>query len=131
VSEPHSAGELAAGFASAWNQHDMDALAGLFHADAAFVNVAGAYLQGREDIRRQHAAVHAGPYKDSVLRAEVLDARELAPGVIVAHVRTELDGDDRVPGQTRRSLVTFVIERRAGLWRFAAAHNTNVVPPAG
>ncbi len=62
--------------------------------------------------------------------AEVVDARELAPGVIAAHMRTELDGDDRVPGQTRRSLMTLVIEQRAGVWRFAAAHNTDVVPPA-
>lgn len=125
------AGELAARFARAWNQHDMDVLARLFHEDAAFVNVGGAYLKGAEEIRRQHAAVHAGPYKNSVLRAEVVDARELAPGIIVAHVQTELDGDDRAPGQRRHSLATFVIEQRGGLWRFTAAHNTEVLPPAG
>jgi uncharacterized protein (TIGR02246 family) len=130
VPESKIAGELAAGFASAWNQHDMDELARLFHPDAAFVNVVGTYLKGQDDIRRHHAAGHAGPFKMSVLRTEVVDAREIVPGVIVAHVQTELDGDDRVPGQTRRTIVTFVIERRAGLWRFAAAHNTNVVPPA-
>jgi uncharacterized protein (TIGR02246 family) len=107
----------------------MDALARLFHEDAAFVNVRGTYLRGREEIRQQHAAVHAGPYKDSILRAEIVAAREPVPGLIVAHARTELDGDDRAPGQTRRSLVTFVIERRAGRWRFSAAHNTNVLPP--
>jgi uncharacterized protein (TIGR02246 family) len=131
MSESDIAGELAAGFASAWNQHDMDALARLFHEDAAFVNVLGTYLRGREEIRRQHATVHAGPYQDSILRAEIVAAREPVPGVIVAHARTELDGDNRAPGQTRRSFVTFVIERRAGLWRFAAAHNTNVLPPPG
>ena len=131
MSEPDIAAELAASFARAWNQHDMDALAELFHDDAAFVNVRGAYLAGRAEIRAQHAAVHAGPYKDSVVRVEVIDTRPLAPGVIVAHVRTELDGDDRVRGQTQRSVVTFVIERRAGLWRFVAAHNTFVISPAG
>jgi uncharacterized protein (TIGR02246 family) len=130
VSESDIAGELAAAFASAWNSHDMDVLARLFHEDAAFVNVRGTYLQGQEEIRRHHAAGHAGPFKESGLRAEVVDARELVPGVIVAHMRTELDGDERVPGQMRRSLVTLVIERRIGLWRFAAAHNTDVVPSA-
>jgi uncharacterized protein (TIGR02246 family) len=125
------AGDLSARFTSAWNQHDMDMLARLFHQDAAFVNVRGDYLKGAEEIRRQHAAVHVGPYKNSVLRAEVVDARELAPGIIVAHVQTELDGDDRAPGQTRHSLVTFVIEKRGELWRFAAAHNTFVLPAAG
>jgi len=109
----------------------MDALAGLFHEDAAFVNVRGAYLKGREQIRAQHAAVHAGPYKASVLRLQLVDTRELAPGVLVAHVQTELDGDERALGQLQHSVVTFVIERREGFWRFAAAHNTLVTPPAG
>jgi uncharacterized protein (TIGR02246 family) len=124
VSEPEIANQLVASFAAAWNRHDMDALAGLFHEDAAFVNVLGSYMRGREQIRAQHSAVHAGPYKDSVLRVEVLDTREPAPTVLLAHVRTELDGDARAPDETRYSLVTFVIEQRAELWRFTAAHNT-------
>jgi hypothetical protein len=58
--------------------------------------------KGREDIRQSNAAIHGSFYKDSVLRAEVLGARELVPGVI---------------------------EQRAGLWKFTAAHNTRIVPP--
>jgi Protein of unknown function (DUF3237) len=45
---------------------------------------------------------------------EVLDARELVPGVIVAHVSHKLEGDARFPGQTVRTLATYVIEQRAG-----------------
>ncbi len=108
-----------------------DELGNLFHEDATFVNVIGSYLRGRDEIRQHHAAAHAGPFRESVLRAEVMDVRELAPGVIVAQVRTELAGDARAPGQTRRTVATFVIDRRAGLWRMAAAQNTNVVPPVG
>lgn len=118
------AGELATGFADAWNQHDMDALARVFHEDAGFVTVRGTYVRGREEIRRQQAAEHAGPYADSILRAEVVDARGPAPGVIVGHVQSELS----VTGQTRRAFVTLVIEQRAELWRISAAHNTIVVP---
>ena len=117
-----------ADFASAWNTHDIDALAILFHEDGTFVNVVGSYEKGREEIRQLHAAIHASFYKDSVLRAEVLDARELVPGVIVAHVTNELEGDARAPGQTARTLATYVIEQRAGLWNFTAAHNTRIVP---
>jgi uncharacterized protein (TIGR02246 family) len=54
------AAELTSSLAAAWNQHDMRAFAGLFHDDAAFVNVAGVYLQGRGEIERTHAAAHAG-----------------------------------------------------------------------
>jgi len=35
------AGEVADGFAGAWNRHDMEAFGQLFHEDADFVNVVG------------------------------------------------------------------------------------------
>jgi uncharacterized protein (TIGR02246 family) len=126
---PGVAEELMAGYTSAWNAHDINALAALFHENGTFVNVNGSYEKGREEIRQLHAAIHASFYKDSVLRAEVLDARELVPGVIVAHVSNELDGDARAPGQTIRTLATYVIEQRGGLWKFTAGHNTRIVPP--
>jgi uncharacterized protein (TIGR02246 family) len=122
--------ELAAGFAAAWNQHDMAALGRQFHDDAIFVSMAGSYMRGRAEIERQHGAVHAGPYRNSALHVEVEDARELAPDVIVAHVRAEAR-DDRAPGEARKAILTLVIERRAGLWLIIAAHNTAVAAPAG
>ena len=47
-----NANELIADFANAWNTHDMDALAILFHEDGTFVNVVGSYEKGREEIRQ-------------------------------------------------------------------------------
>jgi ketosteroid isomerase-like protein len=43
---------LAAGFAAAWNQHDMAALGRQFHDDAIFVSMAGSYMRGRAEIER-------------------------------------------------------------------------------
>jgi uncharacterized protein (TIGR02246 family) len=120
--------QLIADYANAWNAHDVDAMALLFHEDGTFVNVVGTYDKGREEIRHLHAAIHASFYKDSAIRSEVLDARELAPGVIVAHVANELEGDARAPGQTVRTLATYVIQQRAGSWKFTAGHNTRIVP---
>jgi uncharacterized protein (TIGR02246 family) len=105
--------------------------AGLFHDDAAFVNVAGAYMRGRGEIERTHAGVHAGPFRNSTLTAWPEDARSLGPDVVVTHVRSELHGDDRFPGQVRQTLMTLVIERRAARWKIAAAHNTNVSAASG
>jgi uncharacterized protein (TIGR02246 family) len=48
---PGVAEELMAGYASAWNAHDIDALAALFHENGTFVNVNGSYEKGREEIR--------------------------------------------------------------------------------
>ena len=124
------AAELAARFADAWNRHDTDELASLFDDDASFVNVVGAHLRGRDAIRQAHASVHAGPYRNSRILVEVEDVRELAPNVIVAHVRTELEGDDRVPGEIRRSLLTLVIHRGRGGWDIDTAQNTFVVVPS-
>lgn len=48
---PEIADELIAGFATVWNAHDTNALAMLFHEDGTFVNVAGSYEKGREEIK--------------------------------------------------------------------------------
>ncbi len=76
---PRIADELAAGYASAWNVPDTDAMALLVHEDGAFVNVNGTYEKGQEEIRRLRVAIHAGFYRDSVLRSVVLDARSWRP----------------------------------------------------
>jgi uncharacterized protein (TIGR02246 family) len=125
------AAELTAGLVDAWNKHDMRAFAGLFHEDAAFVNVAGAYLHGRGEIERTHAVAHAGPFRDSNLTAWPQDARSVGPDVIIAHVRSELRGDDRAPGGTRQAIMTLVIERRGSHWKIVTAHNTNVLAAPG
>jgi hypothetical protein len=59
------------------------------------------------------------------------DARTQGPNLIIAHVRSELQGDDRVPGQVRRTLMTLVIEQCGGQWKIIAAHNTNIAAPPG
>ena len=124
VGESGIAGELVVGFADAWNRNDMDTLARVFHEDAGFVDVCGTYVKGSEEIGRRHAAERDGALKDSVLHGEVVDARQPAPGVIVGHMKIELD----IAGQTRAALLTFVLERRAGQWRFSEAQNTLVAP---
>jgi uncharacterized protein (TIGR02246 family) len=121
--------EVADGFARAWNRHDMEELGGLFHDDADFVNVVGVRMTGRESIKSHHAIGHAGPFANSTLRMTVDDAREIVPGVIVAHVRSQLEGDERAPGQTRQALMTLVIEHRKAQWMIVAAHNTNLAAP--
>jgi uncharacterized protein (TIGR02246 family) len=123
------ASEIAGGFATAWNRHDMEALGRLFHGDAGFVNIVGVHMRGRESIQAGHGAVHAGAYRNSSLGAEVEDAREIRVDVIVAHVHCLLQGDERAPGQTRHSRMTLVIEQRAAEWRIVAAHNTAITTP--
>ncbi len=122
--------QLAAGMTAAWNSHDMRAFAQLFHADAAFVNVAGKYVRGAREIERLHAAGHAGPFRDSTIAMSAADAVALSETIVLAHLASALAGDARAGGQVRHTLMTAVIERRRELWKCTAAHNTNVVEPA-
>jgi hypothetical protein len=80
---------------------------------------------------RATARPRPGFYRNSALRVEVEDAREVVPGLIVAHVHSEVSGDDRAPGELRRTLLTLVIERRADRWRIIAGHNTVVTTTPG
>jgi len=118
--------EIASGFVECWNHHDMANFAELFHSDASFVNVVGILMKGGEEIEQHHAAGHAGPFRTSVLQMQVEDAREIVPGVIVAHLRSSLHGDARDPGGERQTLMTFIIELRGDQWRIVAAQNTNI-----
>jgi len=125
------AGDFATKLSEAWNVHDMQAFADLFHDDAAFVNVNGTYAHGRHEIRKHHEAVHAGFFRNSTMSMRVEDSHPPAAGVIVAHTGSEVRGDERAPGQVRRAVMTLVIEQRNGEWKISAAHNTNVVTPPG
>jgi uncharacterized protein (TIGR02246 family) len=86
--------EIAVSLTAAWNQHDMKAFASLFHVDAAFVNIRGLYLRGRDEIEQHHTVIHAGLYKDSTNRIVVEDSREVVPGLIVAHLSSEVQGHE-------------------------------------
>jgi uncharacterized protein (TIGR02246 family) len=117
---------LASGFVESWNHHDMASFAELFHSDASFVNVIGKLMKGREEIEHHHSVIHAGPLRTSILQLQVDDAREIVPGIVVAHLRSSLHGDARDPGGERQTLLTFVLELRGDQWRIVAAQNTNI-----
>jgi uncharacterized protein (TIGR02246 family) len=114
-------------FEEAWKRHDMDAFAELFNEDASFVNVRGMRMDGRAAIREHHVAIHNGFYRDSAVRVSVEDSKQLSPEVIVCHLHTELDNDERAPGVTRSTALTLVLALVTGEWRIAAAQNTEVL----
>jgi len=133
--------KFVSGFATAWNQHDMEAFGKLFATDADFVNVAGARWTGRESIQMHHAWAHGaiprdtpgfdksdphyGIFNTSTLRFTQIDVRFLRNDVAVALANLELVGDARTPNP-RHSVVTFVLLRQNGGWLIAAAQNTEI-----
>jgi uncharacterized protein (TIGR02246 family) len=123
---PHEAAKrLATHFVESWNHHDVASFAELFDEDATFVNVVGLLMKGKEEIERIHAEAHAGPFRNSTLQMQVEDARQVIPGILVAHLRSSLHGDARDPGGERQTLFTFVLKFR-GKWKIVTAQNTNI-----
>jgi hypothetical protein len=53
----------------------------------------------------------------------------VVPGLIVAHLPSEVQGREGANGETQRALMTLVIELRDSDWKIVAAHNTLVVTP--
>jgi ketosteroid isomerase-like protein len=139
---PSSAAQAAECFVSAWNAHDMPRFGNCFTQDADFVNVTGEHWQGRAAITRIHAFLHGtlssderqgvplppqifGIFKDSVLTLSPFEIRPLRPDVAVGVVSWTMAADARTT-QPRTGVVTMVISQQDGLWRIAAAQNTEI-----
>lgn len=128
------------GFQDDWNQHNMEAFGKLFTIDAYFVNVAGAPMNGRENIQMHHAWAHGaipsdtkvagtsaanyGIFKNSTMLFTKIDINFLRKDVAVAHVLWELKGDARTSGDPRHGTLMFVLTRQDGTWLIATGQNT-------
>src|SRR6476619_955658 len=115
---------LLARLEAAWNAVDTSAFAAEFTADCDFVNVRGDYHSGRDTVAHGHEAILKGIYAGSTIRYSLSRVREVAPGVLVAHVDALL----RVPagpfaGETS-AIPSLLLVREDDAWRIAAFHNT-------
>jgi uncharacterized protein (TIGR02246 family) len=119
---------------AAWNSHDTGRFAACFAADADFVNVAGAWWRGREEIEERHAARHADMFKNSTMRLELAAFKEVGPEIGVVHVRWQLDGHGvsgpRRTTQTRRGIWSWTMRRHDGKLEIVSSHNTDVLTPS-
>ena len=129
------------GFATAWNNHDMDSFGKLFAPDAYFVNVRGILMKGRHEIQSHHAWSHGtipestqvpqtepknyGIFKNSTMKFDTIDVRFLRMDVALAHVNWQLSGDART-STPRRGVFLFVLNYGNEGWQIAAAQNTEI-----
>jgi uncharacterized protein (TIGR02246 family) len=111
-----------------WNRHDIDAWAdAILHEDADWVNWRGGYWHGKAAIKAGHQAIHKTFYKASRLSAQrIEDLTFITPDIALAHVRGELSGDERAPGQTFPYRKTILFTKQKGVWRIRALHNTRI-----
>jgi uncharacterized protein (TIGR02246 family) len=112
-----------------WNRHDMDTWADrILHEDSDWVNWRGGYWHGKAAIREGHRAIHKAHYRNSRLTPQrIEDLTFIGPETALAHVRSELSGDERAPGQTYTYRKTIVFTKQKGVWRIRALHNTRLL----
>ncbi|MCE7065166.1 SgcJ/EcaC family oxidoreductase [Dyadobacter sp. CY326] len=114
-------------YEQAWNRHDAKALAEQYHTDASWVNWFGAYYKGRVEIEKHYQTTHATYFKATQFTTRsVEDITFLKPDMALVHVRTDLSGDERYPGQTFRFRRTILLTNKDGGWRIAAGQNAKL-----
>jgi len=118
---------------TAWNHHDVAAMARLFAPDADVINLAGEWFQGRDAFAKSLEALHSGKVKESVWKTEETHIRFSTPEIAIVHVYFSSHGDrnpDGTPMPPRRGIFTRVEVKRDGRWLIVASQATNIVPPA-
>ena len=110
----------------AWNTADGVAFGEPFSADADFVAIRGDLHTGRDAIAEGHQQIFDTIYAGSTVRYQVLQARALDGGVIVAHVRGTLNAPSGPLAGEHASTITVVLRKRADNYEVAAFHNTLV-----
>ena len=122
--------EIPALFARAWNDHDANALAGLFDEDGEFVSVSGLCWHNRESIRKAHADGREPIFSCSTLSTDATTVKLLSPEVAVVHARMTCSGVASGDGspRPRTTILSLVVHRVGERWLCASAHTSDVMP---
>lgn len=125
-------GALLERWEQAWNNHDMHALAALFHEDAVWVLWTGEVWTGRKRFEDGMVEVHKTVYANSIQRERLEELTFVGPDAAVMRFHSELTGDTRYPGKVVQSRKILLVTRRDGVWRIGWGQNTRFTerPPA-
>jgi uncharacterized protein (TIGR02246 family) len=118
---------------TAWNHHDIAAMALLFAPEAGVVNLAGEWFRGREEFTRSLESLHSAKVKESIWQTQDIDIKFLTPEIAIVHVHFSSHGDRNPDGSLmppRRGIFTRVEVKRGGHWVIVASQATNIVPRA-
>jgi uncharacterized protein (TIGR02246 family) len=123
--------DVAIGFQSAWNAHDMIALGNLFTTDATFVNRFGHYVRGVDEIISLHVPIHETIYRDSTLENELIDVAHIGEDVAVVHFWSRLSAGTAHPAGPHEvdTVILTVLTKQEKSWRICALENVTLTNP--
>lgn len=111
-----------------WNAADGNAFGEPFTEDADFVAIRGDRHKSREAIAKGHHGIFNSIYKDSRVTYELIQARKLADGVILAHAKSNMNAPSGPLAGEHSAVSTLVLTHEDGGWQIAGFHNTLVAP---
>ena len=124
--------KVLASFDEAFNRHDADAVAALYTDDAEFVNVAGMWWRGRNEIRRGTAFVLANIFQNTTIQTDSVSVRFPTPDTAIAVIAQHTVGSFVLPDGTRISStnnrLTYLLVKAGGRWLIAGGQNTEIRP---
>ncbi len=110
---------------TAWNTHDMHALANLFHEDGTWIVWDGKTVwKGRALIEEGHAKAHKTVYRNSIQTKQIEEISFVGPDAAVVRTHDTLTGDERYPDKVVESRKFLVCTRRNNGWKIGWGQNT-------
>ena len=119
-----------------WKQGDTDGYSKHFAADGTFTNVMGMLFTGRQAFRDRHEFIFKGPFRGTVLQAQVVSLRFLTADVAVCEALEWASGfkSGAPPGLhldpkgRLRTRLLQVMAKRGGEWQIVVYHNVDIKP---
>ncbi len=118
------------GIQAAWNHHDMKAFVSYMTDDVRWVNVVGMCWRGKAQVFLAHDRMHQTTFKNRQWHdADMIELREVAPGVVIVTEAVPMDGFPSPDGSTappNRDMLTLVFVHHDKRWLVAEGHNTAI-----
>lgn len=123
--------EIPLAFQIAWNNHDMQEFASLFHKDATFVNRFGHYVKGVDEIIALHQPIHETIYSDSKLENELIDITPMSKDICISHFWSRLTAGSAHPQGPHQidTLILTVLIKNDDSWYIQALENVTLTNP--
>lgn len=112
------------GLEAAWNAADGTAFGAAFADDADFVDIRGDYHKSRQAIAAGHQALLDSIYKGSTVDYRLIQAREIAPDLTLAHVSATMKAPVGPLAGENNSTFTLLIKGKGEAARIVAFQNT-------
>jgi uncharacterized protein (TIGR02246 family) len=121
------------GFENAWAKRDMTAFRALLTKDCDWVNIVGMHWHGGDEVTEMHHMLLEGRYKGVDLHTLSHEESEIAPGVVLVVVKSQLDDFTTPDGHVVKgpqNMGLMVLVKSKGKWLIRASENSSIDPRA-